>query len=86
MEILTGAELADRLPALDPSVLVVSCVPVAHERSVVLEDDRSFAAGLYDALRKGDDPAVASVIVVPPTSGDLAPAILDRLRRAAHRE
>jgi L-threonylcarbamoyladenylate synthase len=85
VEILTQAQLLDRLPALDSSVLVVSCGPVAHRRSVVLQDDRAFAAGLYDALRRGDDPEVSLVIVVPPTRGELVPAIMDRLTRAAHR-
>ncbi|MBT8241328.1 MAG: threonylcarbamoyl-AMP synthase [Acidimicrobiia bacterium] len=85
VEILTDAELQDRLTALDSSVLVVSCGPVAHRRSVVFEDDRAFAAGLYDALRRGDDQEVSLVIVAPPTRGELAPAIMDRLTRAAHR-
>ncbi len=86
VEILTEADLNQRIPALDSSVLVISCRPVAHVRSVVLEGDRAFAAGLYKALRLADDSAVASVIVVPPTTGELAPAIMDRLVRAAHRE
>ncbi len=86
VEILTETELLARLSELDPSVLVVSCRPVPHGRSVVLEDDRAFAAGLYDALRRGDDPEVSLVIVVPPATGELAPAIRDRLTRAAHRE
>jgi L-threonylcarbamoyladenylate synthase len=86
VEILTEADLDKRILGLDSSVLVISCRPVAHGSSVVLEGDQAFAAGLYDALRLADDSAVASVIVVPPTTGELVPAIMDRLVRAAHRE
>lgn len=70
---------------LSPDVLVISAVPVSHARSVFLGDHESFAAGLYDALRLGDDPEVTQVLVVPPRSGELVPAIMDRLRRASHR-
>ena len=71
---------------LDSGVLVISAVPVRHDRSVILSGDEAFAAGLYDALRLGDDPEVTEVLVVPPESGDLLPAILDRLQRASHRQ
>ena len=70
---------------LGSSVLVISATAVGHPRSVVMEGDEAFAAGLYDALRMGDDPEVTQVLVVPPKSGDLVPAIMDRLRRASHR-
>ena len=70
---------------LESGDLVIAAVPVDHARSVYLPDDVSFAAGLYEALRLGDDPAVTRVVVVPPATGDLVPAIMDRLRRAAHR-
>ncbi|MFW2381968.1 MAG: L-threonylcarbamoyladenylate synthase, partial [Acidimicrobiales bacterium] len=86
VEVVEVDDLSNRVLALDASVLVISCVPVDHKRVVVLEGDRAFAAGLYDALRQGDDPEVSAVIVVPPIRGELAPAIRDRLTRAAHRE
>lgn len=76
-----------RRNGLAPSVLVISPSPVDHPRTIVLgSDDRDYAAGLYDALRHGDDPSVSAVLVIPPPGGALAPAITDRLARAAHLE
>ncbi len=86
VEIVTEAELTARLDQLDPTVLVISERQVDHPRSVVLTGDVEFAAGLYQALRLGDDPQVSLVLIVPPSSGSLTPAIRDRLQRAAHRE
>ncbi len=83
VEIVDASALANI--TFGPGDLVIAAVPVDHVYSVHLPDDVSFAAGLYEALRKGDDPAVTRVLVVPPVAGDLVPAIMDRLRRAAHR-
>lgn len=49
------------------------------------ESDLEFAAELYARLRKADREGPAAIWVVPPTSGEMLPAILDRLKRAAHR-
>lgn len=46
-------------------------------------DAEGFAAGFYAALRHADAPGIAKIFVVPPTSGDLLDAVLDRLRKAA---
>ncbi|HQZ84441.1 MAG TPA: Sua5 family C-terminal domain-containing protein, partial [Actinomycetota bacterium] len=46
-------------------------------------DDVEFAAVLYRGLRAADDAGLHRIVVVPPTTGGLLPAILDRLRRAA---
>jgi L-threonylcarbamoyladenylate synthase len=46
-------------------------------------DAEGFAAGFYAALRRADAPGIARIFVVPPTSGDLLDAVLDRLRKAA---
>ncbi len=46
-------------------------------------DDTEFARGLYAALRAADDAGVTRIIVVPPATGALRPAVLDRLIRAA---
>ncbi len=76
-----------RRNGLAPSVLVICPFPVDHARTIVLgSDDRDYAAGLYDALRHGDDPSVSAVLVIPPARGAMAPAISDRLARAAHPE
>ena len=42
-----------------------------------------FASDLYAALRKADDLALPSVVVVPPEGDGLADAIRDRIYRAA---
>lgn len=49
------------------------------------EDDVVFAAALYARLRDADRRSPTAIWVVPPASGALLPAILDRLGRAAHR-
>ncbi len=49
------------------------------------ESDRKFAAELYARLRAADQRGPVAIWVVPPTSGEMLPAILDRLKRAAHR-
>ncbi len=46
-------------------------------------DAEGFAKGFYAALRQADSPGVAKIFVVPPTSGDLLDAVLDRLRKSA---
>ncbi len=46
-------------------------------------DAEGFATGFYAALRRADTPGIAKIFVVPPTSGDLLDAVLDRLRKAA---
>ncbi len=46
-------------------------------------DDVAFAAVLYRGLRAADDAGLHRIVVVPPTTGGMLPAILDRLRRAA---
>jgi L-threonylcarbamoyladenylate synthase len=86
VEVLTAAQLSRRLDApLAPTVLVIAPHRVDHPRSISLgADDDVFAAGLYEALRAGDDPEVTLVLVVPPPTGPLLPAIRDRLVRAAH--
>ena len=85
VEVVSQGELDARIDAgLPEDVLVISPDPVDHENSVALGDDRSYAAGLYAALRRGDEPAVRAVLVVPPADGQLRSAILDRLIRASH--
>jgi L-threonylcarbamoyladenylate synthase len=46
-------------------------------------DEAAYAQVLYAALRAADDHGLARVVAVPPTGGELAAAVLDRLRRAA---
>lgn len=49
------------------------------------ESDREFASELYARLRAADQQAPAEIWIIPPMSGEMLPAILDRLTRAAHR-
>lgn len=46
-------------------------------------DAEGFAAGFYATLRQADGPGIVRIFVVPPTSGELLDAVLDRLGRAA---
>lgn len=82
--VVSASELKRRIAAgLAHDVLVIAPGEVGHPRSVALGDDAAFAHGLYQALRMGDDPEVAQVLVCPPASGPLLPAILDRLNRSS---
>ncbi len=87
VEVVTHDELFRRIEAgLDLQILVIADRSVTHARTVVLPgNDADFAAGLYAALRQGDDPAVTHVLVCPPTDGPMVPAIADRLGRASNR-
>lgn len=73
LRIATSAD-ADSAPA---GVIVV--------RADAGGSDRQFAAELYARLREADRQGPAEIWVVPPISGEMVPAILDRLKRAAHR-
>lgn len=56
---------------------------IAVIRSRPNASDADFAARLYADLRAADAAGPAEIWVVPPDSGPLLPAILDRLHRAA---
>ena len=47
------------------------------------EDAAGYAAGLYGALRAADALGVERIVVVPPTTGPLLDAVLDRLAKAS---
>lgn len=57
--------------------------PADWVRLAAPADDREYAHMLYAALREADERGLSRVIAVLPTSGGLAPAIADRLHRAA---
>ncbi len=58
--------------------------PVEHSPSWLLPTDAAgYAARLYGALRDADRAGVDRLLVVPPTSGPLLTAVLDRLTKAA---
>lgn len=50
---------------------------------VLSERSSSFAQGLYGALRAADQAGVDRIVVVPPRTGPLVEAVLDRLAKAA---
>jgi L-threonylcarbamoyladenylate synthase len=49
------------------------------------KDNREYAQILYQALRLADNKKLPNVIVIPPTGGDLAIAICDRLEKCAYK-
>lgn len=81
-------------------VLSLSSIPRSHTAGVIAlstvevmdgfvelsrpTTDKQFAFELYSALRKADELGLENVYVVPPTDEELAEAINDRLKRAAH--
>ena len=46
-------------------------------------DSLGFAQGLYGALRAADESGVDRILVVPPSTGPLVEAVIDRLSKAA---
>lgn len=58
--------------------------PYDHEPSMVISGDAdTYARELYGALRLMDSLGVSRILVVPPTSGRLLAAVLDRLEKAS---
>ena len=49
-------------------------------------DVGAYARDLYAALRRADEAGLEVLVVVPPPEAGLGAAVVDRLRRAAHRE
>lgn len=77
------ARALDRWPAAD-RVGVIAPRRVDHQPSWVLPADADgYARHLYAALRAADDAGVTHLLVVPPVSGPLLDAVLDRLTKAA---
>lgn len=63
---------------------IVGPSPMSHDLSWPLPDDANgYAAGLYAALRSADRAGLDRILVVPPSSGPLLSAVLDRLTKAA---
>jgi L-threonylcarbamoyladenylate synthase len=56
--------------------------PAGVARLAAPRDSAAYARALYRALRSADDDGVATVVAVAPADGAVAPAVLDRLRRA----
>ena len=82
--LLVGAEGA--LPSLAHAGLVAPAgvaTPPGWLRLAAPGDAAAYARVLYAALRSADDAGLAVVVAVPPAVGPLAPAVLDRLQRAA---
>ena len=63
---------------------VIAPFPVDHQPSVELSPDAdSYARAIYSSLRQMDNPGVDRILVVPPRSGRLLAAVLDRLAKAS---
>ena len=85
-----GMVLSHYAPTAPLTIVTVQRAATAPADVVVVqvqaaEDDRAFAAALYARLRAADQTSPREIWVVPPASGALLPAILDRLTRASHR-
>lgn len=81
MDSLAGVDLVD-----DDVLVVAEAVEGAAQkvRTIVLgADAEMFARGLYAALRQADQFGPSRIIIVPPASGALMPAVLDRLGKAS---
>lgn len=79
-EMLPGSE-SDR-----PGVTVISAGPCVLGEAAVIElgsDAASFGRGLYAALRSADAATPEQIVIVPPTSGSMLVAVLDRLAKAS---
>jgi L-threonylcarbamoyladenylate synthase len=57
--------------------------PLGLVRLATPESAEQYAAVLYAALREADALQLSDVLAVPPSSGVLAEAVRDRLRRSA---
>lgn len=70
----------------DGDVVIASGLPEAEglHRTISLGGDAaSFAQGLYAALRQADAMGATRIVIVPPSTGPLLPAVLDRLLKAS---
>lgn len=81
-------DAADRDAWIDrPATVVIAprSLRCAAERLILLPDDaQGYARDLYAALRDADaQSGIDTIAVIPPRRGDLLPAVLDRLRKAA---
>ena len=87
VELIEANRVADALAggaAAGRRLGVVGPCPVAHECSWPLPTDASgYAAGLYSSLRAADRASLDRLLVIPPTTGSLLEAVLDRLTKAA---
>lgn len=71
---------------LAPNTIVIGpeALGVPPQRHIQLASDAaSFARHLYRALRDADAAGAAEIVIVPPTTGALVDAVLDRLAKAA---
>ena len=73
-------------PGSDVGFIAPAAVAAAlgHQPTWALpDDDAGYARAVYAALRAADEAGVRHLLVVPPASGPLVDAVLDRLTKAA---
>ncbi len=74
-------EPGDRVMCFEEELeLYRDCAPLAYGRE---EDPASLSAGLFDALRELDDPAIKRIFARCPEGGGIAYAVQNRLKKAA---
>ena len=86
--LLVDAAAVAALPDDDASTGVIALAdvptPVGVVRLAAPADADAFAHTLYAGLRQGDALGLTRILAVPPGGDGLAPAVRDRLTRAAH--
>ena len=74
-------EPGDRVMCFEEELeLYRNCAPLAYGRE---SDPESLSAGLFDALRELDDPAIKRIFARCPEGGGIAYAVQNRLKKAA---
>ncbi|MEM7337333.1 MAG: L-threonylcarbamoyladenylate synthase [Actinomycetota bacterium] len=84
VELVTAADLDNRLADLDAATAVIAPFAVEHRPSWTLPAHADgYARHLYATLRAVDDAGATAVLIVAPEEGRLLDAVLDRLAKAA---
>lgn len=76
-DLAAGAPVPDSVGLIGPTD-----APALHRWPLPVESD-AFAEGLYAVLRAADDRGVEEIWIIPPSTGPLLDAVLDRLAKAS---
>ena len=86
VHLVSESDLANITPSNTAGVIALTSVnvPKGFVELSRPSSDTQYAFELYSALRAADEQELRDVYIVPPTDEELAEAINDRLKRAAH--